>query len=48
HERYHIKDYHCDEVDCCKAFATHKDLKRHKKTHEKLDGGAAAQGYRCR
>ncbi|KAL0939569.1 uncharacterized protein CTRU02_206179 [Colletotrichum truncatum] len=46
HERYHIKEYLCDEVGCDKAFATQKDLKRHKMTHETLDGNSA--GYRCR
>ncbi|KAJ0377816.1 hypothetical protein COL26b_004027 [Colletotrichum chrysophilum] len=46
HERYHIKEYRCDEAGCDKAFATQKDLKRHKKTHETLDGDSA--GYRCR
>ncbi|KAF4913552.1 Cell wall transcription factor ACE2 [Colletotrichum viniferum] len=46
HERYHIKEYRCDEAGCDKTFATQKDLKRHKKTHETLDGDSA--GYRCR
>ncbi|UQC80873.1 uncharacterized protein CLUP02_06358 [Colletotrichum lupini] len=48
HERYHIKEYLCDEANCDKAFATMKDLKRHKKTHETLDGDGAGGGYRCR
>ncbi|TQN66626.1 Zinc finger protein GLIS1 [Colletotrichum shisoi] len=43
---YHIKEYLCDETGCDKAFATMKDLKRHKKTHETLDGDSS--GYRCR
>ncbi|KAK1998724.1 hypothetical protein LX36DRAFT_21387 [Colletotrichum falcatum] len=46
HERYHVKEYLCDEAGCDKAFATMKDLRRHKKTHETLDGDSS--GYRCR
>ncbi|KAF6828897.1 hypothetical protein CPLU01_08223 [Colletotrichum plurivorum] len=47
HERYHVKEYLCDQPGCEKAFATQKDLRRHQRTHGTPDGVAAA-GYRCR
>ncbi len=53
HQRYHDKMHACEETACGKAFATQKDLKRHKMTHDKLGSsagskaGGAASGYRC-